>query len=98
MAKMDRTVFFSFTRLHAAQRAICVVTLKFVKKLIENNLTRRQTFDLGIESTHGQPSSCWAMPMTLDNDPQDIIRWIHGLGRGREVARGALRSSLKPEK
>ena len=33
--------------------------------------------------------------MNVD-DGFEYIRWIHG--RGREVARGALRSSTKPEK
>ena len=61
----------------------------------QKHLTRRWTFDLDIESIHAQPSSCRARPMNVD-DGFEYIRWIHG--RGREVARGALRSSTKPEK
>ena len=39
----------------------------------------RQTLDLGINSTHGQPVSCRARPMNVD-DGLDHIRWIRGLG------------------
>ena len=42
-------------------------------------LTRRQAFDLDIETTHGQPGSSRARPVNVDDGLEDI-RWIRGLG------------------
>ena len=78
----------------AARGAICVFTLKIVKALIKNNLSRRWTFDLDIASTHGWPAWCWARPTNVDDSLEDS-RWIRGL-TGREVVRGVPRSSPKP--
>ena len=41
--------------------------------------SRRYTFDLDKESTHGQPASCRARPVNVDGGLEDI-RWISGLG------------------
>ena len=43
---------------------------------------RRYTFDLDIESTHGQPASCRARPVNIDDNLQNSM-WIHGLGGER---------------
>ena len=60
--------------------------------------SRRHTFDLDTQYTHGQRSSCRARPV-------NIYRWrppkfrVDPWSRGREVARNVLRSFLpKPEK
>ena len=45
----------------------------------QQQLTRRSTFDLDIESTHGQPGSCRARPVNVD-DGFENIRCIRGLG------------------
>ena len=45
----------------------------------QKQLTRRHTFDLDIESTHGQPASCRARPVKVDDDLEEV-RWIRGLG------------------
>ena len=66
--------------VHAAVRGgPCAFTLKVVNKLIKTQLTRREAFDLDIESTHGQPCSCRARPVNVD-DGLENIRWIRGLG------------------
>ena len=54
--------------------------------------SRRYTFDIDVESTHGQPASSRARPVYID-DAQNS-KWIRG-SRGREVARDALRSLPK---
>ena len=55
----------------------------------------RWTFDLDIESTHGQPASCWARPMNVD-DGLEYIRWIRGLGGDKlPAASYALLPNLK---
>ena len=41
--------------------------------------SRRYTFDLDVESTHGQPASCRARTVNIDDDLQKSM-WIHGLG------------------
>ena len=45
----------------------------------QKQLTRRWAFDLDIEATHGQPSSCRATSVNADDGLEDI-RWIRGLG------------------
>ena len=40
---------------------------------------RRWTFDLDIELTHGEPGSCQARPVNVDDGLKDIM-WIRGLG------------------
>ena len=73
-------MFLKILFVHAAARSgICVFTLNIVKTLIKDNLTQRQTFDLDIESTHGQPASCRARPMNVDDGLEDI-RWGRRLG------------------
>ena len=49
----------------------------------QKQLTRRKAFDLDIEATHGQPGSCRARPVKVDDGLEDI-RWIRGLG-GEEL-------------
>ena len=48
----------------------------------QKQLTRRQTFDLDIESTHDQAASCRARPLNADDGLEDI-RWTRGLGGER---------------
>ena len=45
----------------------------------QKQLTRRQAFDLDIETTHGQPGRCWARPVNIE-DGLEYISWIRGLG------------------
>ena len=83
--------------VHAAVRGgTCAFTLKIVSTLIQKQLTRREASDLDIEASHGEPGSCRARPVNVDDGLEDM-RWIPW-SRGREVARGVLRSSPKPEK
>ena len=57
-------------------------------------LMRRWTFDLDIELTHGQPASCWARPVNID-DGLEAIMWIRCLGGERlPTASYALRPNL----
>ena len=44
--------------------------------VIKKQLMRRQTFDLGIQSTHRRPASCQSRPVNVDDGLEDI-RWIH---------------------
>ena len=61
----------------------------------QKQLTRRQAFDLDIESTHGQPASCRASPVDVDDGLEDI-RWIRGLrGEKLPAASYALLLNLK---
>ena len=41
--------------------------------------SRRYSFDLGIESTHGQPASCRARPVLIDDHLENNVL-IHGVG------------------
>ena len=41
--------------------------------------SRRNSFDLDIESTRGQPASCRARPVNIDDELENSM-WIHGLG------------------
>ena len=45
----------------------------------KNQLVRRSTLDLKIDSVHGQPARCPARPTDIDDGLEDI-RWIHALG------------------
>ena len=96
---VTREKMFVFLGLfvHAAVRGgTCAFTLKIVSTLIQKQLTRREASDLDIEASHGEPGSCRARPVNVDDGLEDM-RWIPW-SRGREVARGVLRSSPEPEK
>ena len=82
--------------VHAAARGgTCAFTLKIVKHAAQKQLTRRQTFDLDIESTHDQPVSCRTRTMNADDGREDV-RLVRGLGGARlPVASYALLSNLK---
>ena len=61
----------------------------------QKQLTRRYAFDLDIGATRGQPASCRARPVNLDDGLEDI-RWIRGLGGEKlPAASNALLSNLK---
>ena len=61
----------------------------------QQQLTRRSTFDLDIESTHGQPGSCRARPVNVKDDLEHV-RWIRGLGGEKlSTASYALLPNLK---
>ena len=61
----------------------------------QHQLTRRYAFDFDIESTHGQPCSCRARPVNVDDGLEDI-RWICGLGGEKlPAASYALLQNLK---
>ena len=87
--------FFFFLGLfvHAAVRGgTCAL---YCQHADQKELTRRQAFDLDIEATHGQPGSCWASPVNVDDVFEDIW-WIRGLGGEKlPAASYALLSNLK---
>ena len=61
----------------------------------QKQLTRRQTFELDTQATHGQPGSCRARPVNVDDGLEDI-RWYRGLGSEKlPAASDALLPSLK---
>ena len=60
----------------------------------QKQLTRRQAFDLDIEATHGQPGSCRARPVNVD-DGLEVIRWIRVGGEKLPAASYALLPNLK---
>ena len=61
----------------------------------QKQLTRLQAFDLDIEATHGQPGSCRARPVNVDDSLEDI-GWIRGLeGETLPAASNDLLSNLK---
>ena len=63
----------------------------------QKQLTRRQAFDLDIESTHDQPASCRARPVNVDDGIEDI-GWIRGLGGEKlPAASYALLPNLKKD-
>ena len=66
--KPDETIFF------AAEEGYFVVCFL--------PTSRRYTFDLYTESTHGQPASCRARPVNIYDDLQSSV-WIFGLGGER---------------
>ena len=66
--------------VHAAARGgACAFALKIVNTLIKNSSRDDRPSNLDVESTHGQPSSCRARPVKVD-DGLEGIRWIRGLG------------------
>ena len=69
--------------VHAAVRGgTCAFTLKIVNTLIKNS-SRDDRPSIDIEETHGQPTSCRARPVNVDDGLEDI-RWIRGL-RGEKL-------------
>ena len=61
----------------------------------QKQLTRREAFDLDTEINHGQPGSCRANSVNLDDGLEDI-RWIRGLrGEKLPAASYALLPDLK---
>ena len=56
----------------------CAFTWKIVDTLIKNS-SRDDRPSIYIESIHGQPGSCRARPVNVDDGLEDI-RWIRGLG------------------
>ena len=61
----------------------------------QKHLTRRYPFDLDTEATHGQPGSCRARPVNVDDGLEDI-RGIRGLGGEKlPAASNALLPNLK---
>ena len=48
----------------------------------QKKFTRRWALDLDIQSTHGQPGSCRARTVNVDDGLEDI-RWIRCLGGGK---------------
>ena len=80
----------------------CTCTRRNLRFHVENcqhadqkQLTRRLDFDLDIEATHGQPGSCRARPVNVD-DGLEYIKWIRGLGGEKlPAASYALLPNLK---
>ena len=52
------------------------------QRAYQKHLTLRQAFDVDIGTAHGQPGSCRARPVNVDDGLEDI-RWIRGLGGER---------------
>ena len=99
MGNGEKMFAFPGLSVHAAVRGgTCASTLKIVNTLINSSSSddRPSISTYLVESTHGQPGSCWARSVGVDNGLKDI-RWIRGLSV-RELARDVLRSSLKTEK
>ena len=95
MGKAERCLFleyYLFTRLHAAE-----FVLSRWKILIRWSKTAHATIGLQSRhiSAHGQPTSCRARPVNVDDGLEDI-RWIRGLG-ARTCPRGPTLFSPKPE-
>ena len=67
------------------------------KKRTANSSSCDDRLDLDIEPTNGQPASCRARPVNIDDRLVDIM-WIRQWPRRRDVADGVLRSLPKPEK
>ena len=72
-------LFYFFAQLHSAELVLSPWKLS---TRWSKQLTPRKTFDLDIKSTHGQPASCRARSMNV-NDGREDIRWIRGLGGER---------------
>ena len=68
--------FFPPQRLQAAQFVFLVANCQHGDR---NQLVRRSTLDLDIDSAHGQPARCPARPTNIDDGLEDIS-WVHGLG------------------
>ena len=85
-------LFYFFAQLHSAELVLSPWKLS---TRWSKQLTPRKTFDLDIKSTHGQPASCRARSMNV-NDGREDIRWIRGLGGERlPAASYALLLNLK---
>ena len=73
--KRGKKFFFLFFS-HGANCFFLVATCQHADK---NQLMRRQTLDLDIDTAHGQPSWSRARPTSID-DGLEEIKWTHGLG------------------
>ena len=81
------------TLLYAAEP--CAFHVENCQHAAKKQLTRRQAFDHDIEATHGQPGSCRARPVNVDDGLEDISR-IRGLGGEKlPAASYALLPNLK---
>ena len=81
-----------FTLLYAKNLRFHVGNCKHAD---QKQLTRRWAFDLDIESTHGQPASCRARLVNVDDGLEDIM-WTRGLGGEKlPAASYALLPNLK---
>ena len=80
----EKNVFLNITCSRGCMRRnLCAFTLKVVNTLIKSSSRDdRWAFDLDVESTHGQPASCRARPVNVDDAIEDI-KWIRGLGGGK---------------
>ena len=72
LPKPEQTIFFRLAR-EEGSRFFVVCFL---------HPSRRYTFDIDVESNHGQPSSCRARPVTIDDGLQNSMR-IRDLGGER---------------
>ena len=80
-------------------RVICsrCCTRRNLRFHVENcqHAYQKQLTDLDTEATHGQPGSCRARPVNVDDGLEDI-RWIRGLGGQKlPTASNALLPNLK---
>ena len=82
VGKREKTclIFFGvFFLLNGCRRCNSFFLVANCQHADRNQLVRRSTLDLNIDSTHGQPARCPARPTNIDDGLEDI-RWIHGLG------------------
>ena len=61
------------------QREVQFVLLTTLSTRDKKQLTRRCTLDLDVQSNHGQPDSCRARPVKVDDGLEDVM-WIRDLG------------------
>ena len=90
-------IFFRFSRIVFSR--CCTCTRRNLRFHVENcqhadqiQLTRREAFDLDIESTHDQPASCRTRPVNSECRRRPRRYQVDPRSREREVARGVLRS------
>ena len=99
MGKRKKNVyFFNMICSRGCTRWNLCLHVEYCQHADQKQLTRREAFDLDIESIHGQPASCRARrprPVNVDDGLEDI-RWIRGLGGEKlPAASYALLPNLK---
>ena len=88
-------LFFNIIRSRCCTRRSLYFNVENIEHAHHKQLTRRYAFDLDIETTHGQPASCRAMPVNVDDGLEDI-KCIRGQGGEKlPAAPHALLPNLK---
>ena len=77
--KEKTSLIFSSIFPNGCRRRCLFFLVVNCRQVDRNQLARRSTLDLRIDSAHGQPARCRARPTNTDDGLEDI-RLIHGLG------------------